>query len=1304
MAMILRYLRNSVLLVFLMTGLLLAQSGREYQRNAVMRGNLVKTVFGNWGVIGQPDYVGSRGAWIYDNNGYIGDVSPLVGAEITALDNNGNPVRFRSVVTTPVSRPVLNHEVSPSGDTWTFQPVAGFFNERQESVALLSDPNSWPPVWPDKLNESTDPGWPGSWNSIFGKSTTASEETYFVMDDNNDREFNFAEFNRWKVAFKPDSRNPLRNGLGLQVKVRGMQWKDFLAQDNIFWLYEITNTSTTDYAKVVFGMLVGTYVGVSSTSDYQEYDDDYSFFDVEEDIVYTADFDDDASRNPLWRGDVGVVGYAFLESPGNERDGIDNDGDADANPNVSATAPFFTEQDFQPRSFGEGDILVLIDNKYNRTTMRVPEDGITVTTRGSGPITIEPGVTILQEGNIIRDRNGNEVLNPNAYDGVDNDLDGLIDENYFLHYRQVRKDQTGKILINKLNPVRYKDYIRGIGLNDLMIDEGRADGIDNDNDWDPRFDDVGADGIPNSGDRGEGDGIPTAGEPNFDRTDVDESDQIGLTSFQYFTPAREVDLSDDEGLWRRVTPGFFEVPTSIVDNKPIQGEDGDFFYGSGYFPLLAGETKYFSLALVYGEGGGPQVDIADLLKNRKTVQKIYDSDYRFPPPPSRPTLTAVPGDGKVTLYWDRTSESSYDPVLKVQDFEGYKIYKATDNNFNDIFKITDGAGLLSGYKALAQFDLKNDIKGYFYPGIDLYQDYSANSFYLGDDTGLQHSYVDYEVENGRRYFYAVVAYDRGDPLADVFPKENDFRIDILPTGQVRTFQNTAVVIPNAPVAGYNPEVAPDSSVRIQPTKAIGTGNLYYKVIDEQAVAKRYDVASKMLSSAPRYRVEFFDTSNDMIDNNNNWDPAKHDVGSDGIPGTFDPDGTEGNGRPDLGEPNFDHKDPGEYFIPISTFYSVRDMIGVQETFTSRDTVNVRLEKKNIISETVVIKDANNATVPPSRYKLDLELGLIRSASVGSLPYGRTFTISYQHFPVFKSPYMEGNIYLTEVKDTDIFDGLELIFRNDWNIRINRLATKWADSTKAMDYTMKILDTYYGDERVQGLPHPSDYEIQFFDDKVYDTYDIPRDPFDRSVKVNFKVFNKTDNRYIEFAFVELDNNRKLSNLDRLIFLEPGLNGEQLFTWEMTFIEKKPGVTYEYKSGDKFTIIMNKPFRTGDVFEFSTVKPEIVRQAAEESLERIKVVPNPYIVATRHELPLPPAITSGRGERKIDFIHLPAGAKISIFTARGEHVVSLDHDSDMFDGAVSWNLKSKENLDVAPGVYFYVVESSVGSKKGKIAIIK
>ena len=69
----------------------------------------------------------------------------------------------------------------------------------------------------------------------------------------------------------------------------------------------------------------------------------------------------------------------------------------------------------------------------------------------------------------------------------------------------------------------------------------------------------------------------------FDQTDPDESDQIGLTSFDYFVPSGDYPMSDDEELWNKLSPGFFDVPESIVNGEPTSGEDGDFIFGSGYF-------------------------------------------------------------------------------------------------------------------------------------------------------------------------------------------------------------------------------------------------------------------------------------------------------------------------------------------------------------------------------------------------------------------------------------------------------------------------------------------------------------------------------------------------------------------------------------------------------------------------------------------------------------------------------------------------------------------------------------------------
>jgi hypothetical protein len=1280
---------SSLSTLILLSGILcdttFGQSGIEYQRTGIMNGNQVRTVFGNWGVIGQPASGGPRGAWKNDNDGYLGDVSPLVGAEVRWLDTT-----FHSVVTSPVDRPTQLRDEDPlTGKPWTFQPIGGYLNPNQQKIANSGDPTTWPPYWPDKLGDASDPGWRNespdnrdldpnraAWNGFFGKNQfRADQESYFAMDDNNDLRFNIATNNTRGIAFKPDPAQPNLNGLGLQVTVRALQWAQFLAKDNIFWLYEIRNTGKADYNRVVFGMIVGTYVGVTGTDDRpQEYDDDWSFYDVNQNITYTGDYGRNVSRNARWVGPVGMVGYAFLESPGNPFDGLDNDGDADSNA-IGVTAPRFTNTDFDSVLITAGMRIVLINDDFSRVPYTVPNDTVTVYTRGRYFL-LRPGITRVSEGNILRDVVGNEFINPNAYDGVDNDFDGIIDENTFLHYRQLKRTRTTPpvTLIDVLRPVRYVGYLTGQGASPLsMIDESRTDRVDNDQDWDIRFDDVGRDGIAGTGDFGEGDGVPTSGidangndtglpgEPNIDKTDVSESDQIGLTSFYYFTPANVVVLGDDESLWRNLAPGFFDVPQSIVNNRPQRGEDGDFIYGSGYFPLLAGRTERFSLALVYGGGKGGSVedDINDLLKNKATVQKIYDANYQFPQPPDKPTLVAVPGDHQVTLYWDRRAEESIDPVLRVKDFEGYKIYRSTDPDFSDIFTITDATGSPQGYRPLAQFDAKNGITGFFRPSAELFAAASGYSFFLGDDTGLQHTFVDRDVTNGQRYFYAVVAYDRGDELIGIFPGENTKFVSILPSGQVVIDQNVAVVVPNTKSAGY---VNPLTGETLTHLVRRGTGEVVYNVVDETKV------------SGHRYRVEFLDTEVDGIDNNNN--------------GLIDQaDSTESD--------------------RLTSFYFVRDLEPVSEKFISQDTARVFLSRQNLVPSTVSVRTVQGSLVDPAAYLLDAGKGEISGATPGSLP-AASYTITYEYYPVYRSPLIRGTPFVDEAKDADIFDGVQLSFDNFWYVK-DTLA-QWTGPTAYL-YSLSPLDIQLGGgEILAGIRVPYDYELQFSNTVVDTSLDDPL-LFVPATPVNFRLFNLTDSTYEKFVLAETNpvpgSLGRLSPGDELVLRRQRTDGSYFYTWSLRFSAKPndpPDTIYTFTTGDRFVVRTTKPFRQGDIMEFTTTVPRVEEQLSRDQLVDVRVVPNPYVTASEFELPLNPGVTSGRGERRIDFTNVPAGSTIRIFTSRGDHVATLVHNGNIENGTVSWNLRTKENLDVAFGVYFYVLESPVGNKTGKIAIIK
>ena len=1258
-----------VVLLFGSTPLRLAgQSGSQFRRTAVHNGNQVRSVFGNWGVIGQPATNGPRGAWKNDNNGYLGDVSPFVGADVKWLDTT-----FRSVVTCPMSRPALNQDINPlTGKPWTFEPVEGYLNANQDKIAMSTNRNSWPPFWPDKLNDLTDPGWKGSWNGYFGKRASADQESYFAMDDNNDERFNIATNNPRSIAFHADSTDLNRKGLGLSVSVRGLQWSQFLAKDNIFWLYEINNTSTTNYNRVVFGMLVGTYVGVTGTDDSpQEYDDDWSFYDVATNITYTGDFGRSMSRNKRWVGPVGMVGYAFLESPGSPFDGIDNDGDADSS-SVGVAAPKFISTDFDSTPIPVGSRLVLIDTNFARTIFTVPAvESVFVHTRGSYRW-IYPGKTKAAEGNLLRDFQGNEFVNRNSYDGVDNDYDGLIDENYYIHYRQIKRTRTTppKTLIDILRPVRHINYLTGVGNDPLsMIDERRNDLIDNDRDWIDEFDDVGRDGIAGTGDFGENDRAPTSGydnagndtqlpgEPDIDKTDVTESDQIGLTSFYYFTnQSAPVQLGNDEVLWNNLAPGFFDVPASIVNNKPEAGEDGDFIYGSGYFPLLAKSTERFSLALVYGGGNGGTVDddVADLLKNKKTVQKIYDANYQFPQPPDKPTLVAVTGDKQVTLYWDRKSEQSIDPVLRTKDFEGYKLYRSTDPDFSDLFTITDANGTPQGYRPLVQYDIQDGLTGYFRPDDELFEAASGYSFYLGSDNGLQHSYVDRGVENGRRYFYALVAYDMGSETIGIFPGENTKFVSILPSGEIVHDINVAVVVPNAKSAGY---VAPSTGVPLQHVQTYGSGSAAYTVVDETK------------TTGHTYQVEFLDTQVDSIDNN-------------------------GNGRMDAAD--------STEWTRITTSYTVKDLQLLSEPFISQDTSVVVLMRAHLVPPTIAVKDQNGVPITPTNYIVDAEHGTIKGSTPGSLPPG-SYSITYLYYPVYKSPYIQGSPYTVETKDGDIFDGVGVQFNNQWDTRLVDSLSGWIGKN-AYVFNMSTFDV----DPYRGYRRPADYEFQF-SNVIVDTSQESIDLGVSAVPVNFRIYNATEGVYVKFWFAEQTPSGagKLSPLDEIVFLENNPTGQFSPTWDVFFINKpnEPVDTvYDLTTGDKLVLKSTKPFRQGDMFEFTTTLPRVDQALAGEQLTRVRAVPNPYVTASPFELPLNPGITSGRGERKIDFVHLPANSTIQIFTSRGDHVVSLRHDGSIEDGTLSWNLKTKENLDIAYGVYFYVVESPVGTKTGKLAIIK
>ena len=132
--------------------------------------------------------------------------------------------------------------------------------------------------------------------------------------------------------FYPDSRDATRRGFGLRVEVRGFQWANPQATNVIFWHYDISNEGTTDYPdNIIFGLYMDSGVGGSALScdGIAESDDDNAYFDRSLGLNLTYTWDKFGHGTDL-RGNcapTGYLGYAYLETPGNPFDGLDDDDD-----------------------------------------------------------------------------------------------------------------------------------------------------------------------------------------------------------------------------------------------------------------------------------------------------------------------------------------------------------------------------------------------------------------------------------------------------------------------------------------------------------------------------------------------------------------------------------------------------------------------------------------------------------------------------------------------------------------------------------------------------------------------------------------------------------------------------------------------------------------------------------------------------------------------------------------------------------------------------------------------------------------
>ena len=356
------------------------------------------------------------------------------------------------------------------------------------------------------------------------------------------------------------------------------------------------------------------------------------------------------------------------------------------------------------------------------------------------------------------------------------------------------------------------------------------------------------------------------------------------------------------------------------------------------------------------------------------------------------------------------------------------------------------------------------------------------------------------------------------------------------------------------------------------------------------------------------------------------------------------DDLNNNQYPDDGEPNYNRLDPAEALTRITTGWYLVDVT------TSQEEILVPLQEYMML--------------PQSQLP---QIGLaMNEPDIAS---------RWQPFGIYRLPSNEL--------------GLEILYDNHWLIEPDGIESGWNQGTSV---TVEIA------QAINGYRDGDAFDLKTGVSGQSVSYDgLP------SVTTDFNIVLMNDNSPYDMHFAYDDQgNAGLTEEDRIIILRELEDGTLYPTWEITFSGNIAAVTDDYKFRFK------RPFTSDDVFHFTIQGPEVHEEDAIESIDDVKVVPNPYYAAASWEFRGSAAAASsqvGRGDRRIAFINVPQNATIRIYTVRGDLVHILKHDGGVSD-RIFWDLRSKDQIEIAYGVYVFHVSVPFSDKTftGKFAVIK
>ncbi|MGB8658765.1 MAG: hypothetical protein WCE90_13430 [Candidatus Zixiibacteriota bacterium] len=690
------------------------------------------------------------------------------------------------------------------------------------------------------------------------------------------------------------------------------------------------------------------------------------------------------------------------------------------------------------------------------------------------------------------------------------------------------------------------------------------------------------------------------------------------------------------------------------------------------------------------------------------AQSIYDIGFILPRPPDKPNISVVPDDKKVLIGWDNSSESSkdpyfkftsdptnplYDPNYKEMDFEGYRLYRST-------------TGLPGSFELLSSWDKSSvtprhvdvqQLSGPTFAGAVTYDELNTENYILVEgSTSLftGHQYL-VQVKADTSFSVTDLTLGVGIPPSK---KENHwlppgeppylFEVFSLEGDTLFVSRSTAERIADGTYDNYfddcyllfggmlihfkgdNPSYVPTDNLVFEITGHLeepegANSQLGYSYVDTgliNGMTYYYDVVA--------YDFQPFASPRSL---------------QNGISAVAVTPRSNASGLVQGSAYNVTHA-PGssDGTVQVTTVQPDAVTGHVYEVGFHEGDIPLLWYLKDVTADTVLLDNMANQTGNNDYPVVD---GMVfKVMGPAELGFNADLTKLNSH----GLSWFFNEVYI---------GGRNALANGDFrNFRIKFVAGP-GDTTAQGFYRDVQGNTPWGHFRADTTHISVPFEVWDLGPNVEDVSDDVR------IWPLMYDFYGDGRFHTDDYIILLDKNTSGNTYAEDFFSNPDHDPGNAAYWSLDTSKPMSRHDWDYRAafnevdpvwakGDNALLITWKPNTHEDVFTIKTNEKHI--EANQVDLNRIKVVPNPYIVRNNWE-------PSGDYSR-IAFTHLPNRCTLRIYTLSGDLLRTLEHNSADLDGNENWDLLTKNNQKIASGVYIYHVDSPYGEKIGKFAVVR